>query len=177
MSHSANSLHSKLLKALEQSDNWRRQGRADRILWLSQHQVAYGLISGPMDTMRVLGEARDCFVEGHYVAALLLAVAFIEHTLIDELQERNVDGGVRNFETAIQRARESNLFPTDLLSRADGLRKIRNPFAHRKAQGHQYSFGNRFIARKEHPDLILEEDAKEALEVMYAFFRLTLKSA
>jgi hypothetical protein len=177
MSNSEDSLHGKLLEALEQSDNWRRKGRADRILWLSQHQIAYGLISGPMDTMRVLGETRDCFVEAHYVAALLLAVAFIEHTLIDELHARKLEGGVRNLKIAIQRAIENKLFPTALLSRANGLRKIRNPFAHRTAQDHEDSFGNRFMARKQHPDILLEEDAKEALEVMYAFFHLTLKSA
>ncbi|MDP2155902.1 MAG: hypothetical protein Q8J61_07880 [Sulfuricella sp.] len=127
MSNSDDSLHTKLLEALEQSDSWRRQGRAKRILWLSQHQVPYGLISGPMDTMRVLGEARDCFVEGHYVASLVLAVAFIEHSLIDELQERNLAGGVSSFSAAIQRATENSVFPPDLLSRADELRKIRNP--------------------------------------------------
>jgi hypothetical protein len=177
MSSSPDSLHARLLEALEQSDTWRRQGRAERIVWLSQHQVAYGVISGPMDTMRVLAEARDCFVEAHYVAALVLAVAFIEHALMDELQERNLDRRVGNLKVAIQRAADNSLFPSDLLSRAEGLRKIRNPFAHRRASGDPDSFGSRFLARNQHPDLILEADAKEALEVMYAFFRLTLKSA
>lgn len=177
MAESAESLRIKLLEALEQSDNWRRHGRADRILWLSKHQTAYGLISGPVDTMTVLGEARDCFVEGHYVAALLLGVAFIEHTLMDELKDRHLDSKVRNFADAIRHARENTLFPNDLLSRVDALRKIRNPFAHRAAPDHQHSFGIRFKARGVHPYIILEADAKEALEVMYAFFRLTLRSA
>ena len=177
MSSSPDSLHAKLLEALEQSDTWRRQGRAERIMWLSQHQVAYGVISGPMDTMRVLAEARDCFVEAHYVATLVLAIAFIEHTLMDELQERKLDRGVRTLGIGIQRAAENNLFPSDLLSRAQQLRKIRNPFSHRRAPGDPDSFGSRFLARSQHPDLILEADAKEALEVMYAFFRLTLRSA
>ncbi len=94
--------------ALEQSDTWRRQGRAERITWLSQHQVAYGVISGPMDL--------------------------------------NLDRGVGNFKIAIQRAADNNVFPSDLLSRADGLRKIRNPFSHRRAPGDPDSFGSRFLS-------------------------------
>jgi hypothetical protein len=177
MSSSIDPLQAKLIKALEQSDSWGRQGRAERIMWLSQHQVAYGVISGPMDTMRVLAEARDCFVHGHCVAALVLAVAFVEHTLTDELEERKLDRGVGNFKTAIQRAGENHLFPSELLSRADGLRKIRNPFTHRRPSDDPDRFGSRFQAQDRHPDLILESDAKEALEVMYAFFRLTLRGA
>ena len=92
---------------------------------------------------------------------------------MDELQERKLDRRVRTLDIGIQRAAENNLFPSDLLSRAQELRKIRNSFAHRRAPGDPDSFDSRFLARSQHPDLILEADAKEALEVMYAFFRLT----
>ena len=48
------------------------------------------------------------------------------------LHPRSRDRGVGNFKIAIQRAAENNVFPSDLLSRADGLRKIRNPFSYRR---------------------------------------------
>jgi hypothetical protein len=168
--------YAKLLQALEQSDARRREGRAERILWLSQHQVSYEMISGPMDTMRLLSEARECFIDAHYVAVILLAVAFIEHSLIDELTEHNLLGQVSTLDSAIRAARKADLFSEKLLDRADALRKIRNPFSHRKA-GHIDSFGARFLAQQQHPDLILEADAKESLQVMYDFLRLTLKAA
>jgi len=173
MSDSDESLRTRLLVALGKSDVLRREGRADRIVWLRQHQIEGGLHVGLMDTMTVLGEAPACFIEGHYVAVLMLAVAFIEHTLMDELKARGFDGKVRNLGAAIERAEEMNVFPADLLTRATALRKIRNPFAHLDADD-EYSFGNRYIERRVHPETILEQDAKDALEVMYAMFRLTL---
>ena len=45
------------------------------------------------------------------------------------------------------------------------------------SNSYPHSFGNRFRERQVHPNVILEGDAKEALEVMYAYFRLTLKGA
>jgi hypothetical protein len=166
---------SKLIAALVESDDMRRAGRADRIQWLSEYQIHGGMIQGPMDTLAVLGEARDCFVEGHYIAALLLAVAFIEHTIADELIERDFAEYGISFTNSIKVARERDVFPGDMLSRADRLREIRNPFAHRKSPTHQHTFPNRFIQSRSHPRTILEQDAKDALALMYAFFNSTLK--
>lgn len=92
MNKPAESLEAKVLSALQRSDEASRPRRVKRIAWLSGHQVAVNSI-GPVDTMAVLDEAKDCFVYGHYIATLLLAVAFIEHTLADELEERNLGSG------------------------------------------------------------------------------------
>lgn len=170
-------LREKLLKALAESDELRRTGRADRILWLATRQVEYEAIVGPIDTLTVLREARDCFVGAHYVAALLLATAFIEHVLSDELMERGLTPDSGTLASAVAVAREHQIFPSDLLSRTDALRMIRNPFVHRKSPTHPHSFGSRFRERRVHPDVILEADAKEAIEVMYAYFRQTLEDA
>ena len=78
---------SNLIAALVQSDEMRRSERADSILWLSKYQIPLAIVVGEMDTMAVLGEARDCFIEGHYIASLLMCVAFIEHTITDTLVE------------------------------------------------------------------------------------------
>jgi hypothetical protein len=166
---------SNLVAALAHYDEISRSARADRIQWLSEHQIPLGVVVGPMDTMAVLGEARDCFIAGHYIAALLLAVAFIEHTVADELNERDLAKYGVPFVEAIKIAQECSLFPIEMLSRADRLRKIRNPFMHRKDVDHEHSFGNRFLKSRVHPNITLEEDAKDALALMYAFFYATLK--
>lgn len=90
MSTTESIARSNLIAALVQSDDMRRSDRADRILWLSKHQIPLGIVVGQMDTMAVLGEARDCFIEGHYIASLLMCVAFIEHTITDTLVERKL---------------------------------------------------------------------------------------
>ena len=50
-------------------------------MWLSEHEFSPGVVMGRMDTMALMREARESFVDGHYIATLVLASAFIEHTL------------------------------------------------------------------------------------------------
>jgi hypothetical protein len=161
--------HSDLVAALERSDEMLRSERAERIEWLSAHRIPLGVVVGPMDSIAVLGEARDCFIEGHYIASLMLSVAFIEHTLTDELVERGLAKYGVSFVDAIRLSKEAGLFSPEMLSGADRLREIRNPFAHRKSQDHRHSFGNRFLQQRAHPRTILERDAKDALALMYSF--------
>lgn len=170
-------IHARLLKALEQSDELRRSERADRIIWLSQHNMRPEAFMGPVDTMTILNEAQESFIDGHFIGAILLAAAFIEHTVVDELIEKKKAKPGVQFVEALRLAGDHNLLPADLLNRAEALRARRNPFAHRKSPDHAHSFGNRFLARKVHPRVILEEDAQEALSLMYAIFRETLKAA
>lgn len=167
--------HSKLIAALELSDEMRRSERAKRIEWLSAHQIPLGIVVGSIDSMAVLDEARDCFVEGHYIASLLLSVAFIEHTMTDKLVEHGLAKHGISLVDAIRLSSEEGLFSPEMLSGADRLRKIRNPFTHRKNQDHKHSFGNRFLEERVHPKTILERDAKDALTLMYAYFHCTLK--
>ena len=163
----------RVLKALEQSDDMRRSARAKRMIDLSPHVKNYGLVVQAMDTSAIRQEAYDCYINGHFVASLLLAVAFVEHTLTDALVGAG-EKQPRTFEQGIKSARTLNLFPGDLLDRTDKLREIRNPFTHRKPADHPHSFGNRYMVRQEHPTKILEEDAKEALLVMLQYFDLTV---
>lgn len=163
-----------LIAALEYSDCKRRPARAERIRWASQYDISEAVI-GPVEAMNLLREARECFVEGHYIATLMLATALIEHVILEELVEV---GGAKygtSFERAIRLARDAELFPADLLDSADRLRVVRNPFAHRKPDDHAHTLGNRYVAQKRHPRLVLEEDAKAALVAMYGHFRCALK--
>lgn len=146
-------------------------------MWISQHDTRPPAFAGPMDTSRVLQEAHDCFIHGHFVACVMLATSFMEHTLTDELNERGLIKGKPTLERIIELARENLDLPHDLLGRADDLRVLRNPFVHRRPAGDQSTFGNRFKAARTHPENILEADAKLAIEVMYQLFGRTLKCA
>lgn len=168
-------LLAKLISTLEESDFIRREKRAKRIIWLSQHNLRPGVVVGPVDTMGMLSEAHDCFAEGLFIAALLLAVSFIEHTLFDELYERGMVKYGDSLTSTIKSARSNNVFPSAMLDRTDHLREIRNPFAHRKGPEHAQALGSRYIAQMAHPTTVLEADAKEALVLMYEYFRATLK--
>mgnify|MGYP003429852243 CR=1 FL=1 len=99
-----------LLRALAESDERRRLGRAERILWVSALCPRTGAVFGPLDTMTILNEARECFIEGHYIATVLLAMAFVEHTVMDELSESGY-GRPGTFSLALNAAAKKQLFP------------------------------------------------------------------
>lgn len=164
-----------LVNALEASDAASRPERADRIVWASRHGPPEGVIVGRLEPLRLVEEARACYVGGQFIAALLTATAFIEHTIEDELNERGFPGDRRTFAAAIAMARAASLFPADLLDRADALRQLRNPFAHSRGDDDAHSLGTRFRERRTHPTSILEADAQEAIRLMYAFFAAALR--
>lgn len=165
----------RLMQALEASDDQRRDRRADRIEWLALHEVNPHLVIGRTETMHVLREAREVFVDGHFVATLMMAMSFIEHTIVEELQILGHVSGSPTFAQAIQTAEEKKTFPPDWLRRAKTLSLRRNPFAHLKEGDHPHTLGVRVRQEKRHPQVIVETDAKDAIELMYNFFVATLR--
>ncbi|WP_129782612.1 hypothetical protein [Peristeroidobacter soli] len=167
---------SKLLVALACYDEQTRAKRVERIEWLSQHIGEPVAVMGDMTVLHMKEEARDCFISGHFIGAILLATSFVEQTLSEELERVTTAQERRTFELMIKSARQHLSLPDDLLDRTDRLRELRNPFTHRKAPGHSHALGERFLSEKRHPRSILEEDAKLAMGVMYEWFHRTLRA-
>lgn len=165
----------KLLKALSQSDAMRRDARADRIEWLSLHINIPSFIAGRAETLHLLEEARNTFVDGHFVSALLIAMAVIEHTLVEDLQLQQLTQGSPTFGQALSLAKDKRLFPPDWLERATRLSHRRNPYAHLKDEDHPHALGARIQSENRHPRSIMENDAKDALELMSNIFIATLR--
>lgn len=165
----------RLMQGLETSDQRRRDRRADRIEWLALHEVNPGAVIGRTETMHVLLEAREVFVDGHFVATLLMAMSFIEHTIVEELQLLGHVNGSPTLGQAIKTAKEKKSFPADWLERTKTLSFRRNPFAHLKEGDHPHTLGMRIRHEKKHPSILMEADAKDAIELMYKFYGATLR--
>lgn len=165
----------KLLEALESYDTSTRDARAHRIAWASSRVEMPQLISGRMVPLRLLEEARVCYVNGQYIATVLSALAFVEHALTEELEEKSIPRKSETFAEAIAVAKANNLLPKAALEQADRLRKARNSFAHKGADSGKHSLFERFRSGNVHPDAVLEEDAKAAVNLMYEVFSLTLR--
>ncbi|PKO81734.1 MAG: hypothetical protein CVU19_05345 [Betaproteobacteria bacterium HGW-Betaproteobacteria-13] len=127
------------------------------------------------ESLQLIQEARATFVDGHFVAALILAMAFIEHAIVEDLQSRGKVQGSPTFAQALNLANEQRLFPPDWLKRAKRLSYRRNPFAHLKEDGHAHGLGQRVLDTKIHPRSIMESDAKDAIELMYSFLTATVR--
>ena len=123
----------------------------------------------PLDTYYIFEDAKSCYIYGQFVATVVLSTSFIEHWFAAKLHgkghHKQAQGGLA---ASVQCAREKNLVAAALLDRVDRLRLIRNPFAHLKSMDHEHSLGARSVSRRQHPDEIIEADAKEALALMYA---------
>ena len=176
MTQPCHSLREKLLAAIEQSDASRREKRADRIIWMADHSHRPALIAGTPEALGVLGEAEDAFREGHFISVILLALASVEHQLVDELVRQKLADYGAPLSRVIALAKQHCILDASLVERIDQLRLVRNPFAHLKKPDHGYLFGNRYIASGTHPRTLLEADAKEAFQVMYEVFLALLRA-
>jgi len=164
-----------LLHALEAYDAKQREQRAERIEWLADHEFSVGVVMGRMDTMALMREARECFVDGHFIGSLMLSMAFIEHTVVEELTLLGHAKPGIQFQKALSIAGDQKVFDADWLDATRGLTQHRNPFAHLRDAKDVHTYGQRFRKSGKHPSVVLEADAKSALALVYKFFRATLR--
>ena len=169
------SLREMLPTAFEESDHLRRRERVDRVEWLLRCCNAPASMMGRTETLQLIEEARATFVDGYFVAALILAMAFVEHALVEDLQIRGKVKRSPKFSEALRLAEEHRLFPPDWLKRAKRLSLRRNPYAHLQKDGNAHGFGQRIFDTQTHPRVIMESDAKDAIELMYGFLTVTLR--
>jgi hypothetical protein len=121
-----------------------------------------------------LNEARAAFIDGHFVATLLLAMSFIEHALVEELQLLGHTKVSPTFAAALTLAGQHKVFPSDWISRAKILSQRRNPYAHLKDQRHEHGLGRRTRTEHQTPQALVEVDAKDSIDLMYNFYIATL---
>lgn len=162
----------RVIACLEQLDSRGRGARAERHIWMGKHHVR---VDGPYwersETSGVMQEARGSYVHGNFIATFVLALAYVEHVINDALPPLPPNKKTPPMAAAIKQARVAGLFSEDLLNGAAVLSDFRNPFVHRRDQDDPDTLGQRVWTRKSHPRTILEQDARDALQVMYGFFR------
>lgn len=175
MDAEAPTIQERLLQALEHYDSDTRQTRVERIEWLSLYCSELPAIMGRAETLHLLTEARKTFIHGHFIATLLIAMACIEHCIVEDLTLLGHIQKSPSFSQAITIATDHKIYPPDWLKRAKRLSLRRNPFAHLKDDGHRHALGTRVLEEKQHPHTIVEADAKDAIELMYNIFISTLR--
>lgn len=147
-----------------------RDNLFDRISRLKYLQEIFpkglGLIA-PLETVFVFGEAKMTFLNGEFVATLVLANAFIEHFLGSLIMSKGyVKESKKGLAAIVKCAREQHLVSYFILDRVEEMRKFRNPFIHIRDADKDRLSHKTFIL-KSNPGTILEEEAKRALSIMY----------
>lgn len=167
-------MHDKLEEALRSLDERTRRGRIERIVWLSEHEKIPSVLMGRTETLYILREARQVFIGGHFAAALILAVAVIEHALVEELQLRGLIKDSPPLSKALQTAKDNSVLPTHWFPDLWQLVYLRNPLTHLTDAKHKHALGARTRSKNANPNVLLEKDARTAIEYMYQVFRATL---
>ena len=125
-------------------------------------------MAGSFEAIYLFHEAGLAFINGAFVATIMLTQAFIERRLQDTMEARGLGKEARRgLAFILSYFRKNNLLDTFLLDKIDHLRKARNPFSHLKPFDHPYAISQRMFLQSQQPEEILEVDAKNALSLMY----------
>jgi hypothetical protein len=176
MKESPDEFRNRVLCSIEKTDASTRNARADRLVWLFDSTPKLpSAFAGRFEQLTLLEEVRFCFVDGRFIATLLASTAFVEQTLMEELEIRGDNGQRRTLAQAIESARKAGFLDDQVLDRADRLRKVRNPLGHFRAGDDPETIVNRYRTAKCHPTAMLEQDAKHAVSLVYELFVRTLR--
>ncbi|MCQ3949080.1 MAG: hypothetical protein DPW14_04550 [Planctomycetes bacterium] len=158
-------------EALEQRDRETLRARAERTRWVVELLPENTTFLLPPETAFVLDSARDAFIQGNYVAAVVTAAAFVEHWFRANWDARKAEWGEmpRSIGAAIKQARAMRLVDESLLDRVDALRLIRNPIVHLQEADHPDTIVRRSIAKGVDFPATLEKDARQAMVTMHGF--------
>jgi hypothetical protein len=148
---------------LERADRNSLPDRAARARWLSTVIPRNTGFAMPIETYFVFDEAKSCYVQGNFVATVVLAVSFVEHWLSANLATRGFEKAAgRGLAATIEVARKEKLAHPTLLDAADRLREIRNPIVHLKSFDHEHGIGRRALKHLTDPIRLIEADARDA---------------
>lgn len=166
---------SPLIDALRWYDDDSRLVRATRIEWASSRYQSQDMVSGELTQLSLMEEARICFVNGQFLATVLCATSAVEHLLVAELEARGVLSSKTTLGPLVQVAGDVQLFPPPVIHRLKTLAERRNPLAHRRDPRHESTLESRYLQQRVHPNALMENDARFAIEMMYEVFLLLLK--
>lgn len=155
---------------LEQEDGTCREDRLARLNWLAGLMTGGEYLTFPGGWMakHLFEETRYCFVYGQFLAAIVLGMAYVEHTLAallygagrSDLERANISVLLRE---AVKLAWLSPAEFTNL----DHARALRNPVAHFRQPLGGDTVEYRSVTLNEPPYSILEEDARHVMQVVF----------
>ncbi|MCK4301170.1 MAG: hypothetical protein KAW91_00265, partial [candidate division Zixibacteria bacterium] len=131
------------------------------------HPSGLNMMASP-ETVFAFDEAKMTFINGQFIATLLLVNAFMEHWLGSLISSKGyTKSAQRGLKSIIDCAREQDLVNHFLLDRVDELRRIRNPFVHLRSFDDDSRLTRRALSAQVDPCCMIEDDAKKAMSIMY----------
>src|SRR5215211_7137293 len=151
-----------MLAAYEQADGNTRAERAERAAWvaaLGWPESGWGFFSGH-SIGAAWDDLRRAFIDGSYLAAILVGQAFLENLLAGLLEWQKESPGRRaGLAQILKRTYDLGWLTDDEFARLDALRRLRNPYAHYRGLRRSESLTRRAMETGEAPLTLVERDA------------------
>ncbi|MGB5143162.1 MAG: hypothetical protein WBO22_06685 [Shewanella indica] len=152
------------------------QTRPDRIVRFVELNELFALqgdmlLTGGLQSHLVFHELANSYVNGNYMAVVLLCQAFIEHSLSGEFIMRGQSTIVESsFKKILESAKAAEIINGTLFEQLEVLRKIRNPYVHAKAGLKNGSLAKKMIdGRFESAEELAKSDALKSLGILKSF--------
>jgi hypothetical protein len=140
--------------------------KAKRLKFLHKINPDGLIMSGPTEFVLTLREVQFCFIDGHFLATIVLGQAFVEKILHQHYNELGFDTVAnKGLNAILQHARKNNTISTFIINYVDTIRLIRNPITHTKDHNYPHGLDRRSYNNKTSPLIQLEKDAKKAVEI------------
>lgn len=162
-------LITELAALLEDEDRRTRPDRTERAAWIASFGWSENgyMLYGGFGSLAPWDEVRRAFINGEFVATVLLGQAFLEQTLAGYLDLLGGD--------SVRRAGLAEIL-TDFRHRGwitdtdfdvlDGVRRLRNPYVHYRDVQHKDNLGRRVMTEREDYEVLIERDARAVIRAL-----------
>jgi hypothetical protein len=122
------------------------------------------LIPGGFVPARALEESKWCYINGQFLACVLICQAMVEHVLAGQFALMGKDSLIRKgFERLCDEALADRLISSSEHRALTGLRLRRNPHVHPRKMDDPARVERRMVAEQRPLESIVEDDAQQAL--------------
>lgn len=140
--------------------------RSNRLKYLHKINPNGITLAGEAELVLTYRELQLCFIDGHALATVVLAQAFVEKVLHDHYNQLGLSEiAKKGLNAILQHAIKNKSLNPYIIKKIDKIRLIRNPITHLKENDYKHSLDNRSYNSMVSPINQLENDAKEAVEI------------
>jgi hypothetical protein len=132
------------------------------------HKINPGglMMAGPIEFVLTFREVQLCFIDGHFLATIVLAQAFVEKLIHEHYKKLGLESiSNKGLYAMLQHARKHKTISSFVVNHVDAIRLMRNPITHTKDINYQHGLDKRSYNNRTSPFIQLEKDAKKALEI------------
>lgn len=130
------------------------------------------LITGGLIGYLAFEEACWCFIDGHFIACVVLTQMVLEHLLAGLFRIIGRDDiAAADFARLLREAHAERFISTTEFEKFNLLRERRNPYTHSRKPLAPNSIERRMLEANAPYEEIMENDAREALQMLFAILQ------